>query len=108
MKRNSLMTQARILMMAMTLASAIVLGACVMEEPQLDEVTEQALESTASQSAEESLPSSQDEFQPDAICPLRWTCDSFSYYGTQSQCIAACGGEPCYRDYYCNGTCFCP
>lgn len=41
-------------------------------------------------------------------CPLKWTCDYQSYYNTQAQCSAACGGATCDRDYACNGTCICP
>ena len=108
MKRNSLMTQARILMMAMTLASAFVLGACVMEAPESDDVAETALESTASPASEEMAPASQDDLGTEAICPLRWTCDSISYYSTQSACLTACAGATCYRDYDCRGTCVCP
>jgi hypothetical protein len=43
-----------------------------------------------------------------AICPLKWTCFNGSYYSTQAQCTAACGGSTCERDYACNGTCVCP
>jgi hypothetical protein len=107
MKRNSLM-QLRNLMIAMTLASAFVLGACVMDAPESDEVTEQALESTESAPSQEILQSSQDGLQPEAICPRLWTCDFIGYFTTQSQCLAACGGEPCYRDYDCSGACTCP
>ncbi len=108
MKRNSFMTPLRTLMIAMTLAGALVLGACVVDTTAPDEVTEQALESIVEPAAEESIPSSQDELQPEAICPLRWTCDFVSYYSTKTQCTAACGGDPCFRDYDCSGTCVCP
>jgi hypothetical protein len=43
-----------------------------------------------------------------ATCPLMWTCNWTTYYGTQSQCTAACGGSPCYKDYACNSSCLCP
>lgn len=43
-----------------------------------------------------------------AICPLKWTCWDGKYYSTLEQCTAACGGNPCERDYACNGTCVCP
>jgi hypothetical protein len=42
------------------------------------------------------------------ICPLRWTCDTGAYYGTSTQCAAACGSNLCYRDYACTGSCVCP
>jgi hypothetical protein len=108
MKRNSLMIHVRNLMVAMTLASAFVLGACVMEEPDSDGVAETALESTVLSPSQESVQFSQDDFETEATCPLRWTCDSGIYYSTQSQCLAACGGATCYRDYDCSGSCFCP
>jgi hypothetical protein len=43
-----------------------------------------------------------------AICPLKWTCDSWHYYSTQTTCETYCGVGNCYRDYACNGTCVCP
>jgi len=108
MKRNVLM-QLRSLMMAMTLAGAFVLGGCVMEEPQLDAVSDTALESTAAPASQEAVQPGQDGFETEAVCPLRWTCDSvFNYYSTQSACITACGADPCYRDYDCRGACLCP
>jgi hypothetical protein len=108
MNRNALMTPLRTLMIAMTLAGAFALGACVIDTTEPDEVTEQALESAVTASAEESIQSSQDELQPEGICPAGWTCDSAGFYSTKAQCIAACGSEPCYRDYDCSGACICP
>jgi hypothetical protein len=108
MKRNSLITRFRTLAVAVTLASAFVLGACVIDTPEPDDVTEAVLESTASESTQEDIQPSQEGLGTEAICPLRWTCDSISYYSTQSACVTACGGEPCYRDYDCRGTCLCP
>ncbi|WP_394847118.1 hypothetical protein LZC95_06570 [Pendulispora brunnea] len=43
------------------------------------------------------------------ICPLKWTCDDVSFYGTRLQCEGSCGSEQgCYRTYACNGSCICP
>jgi hypothetical protein len=55
-------------------------------------------------------PSSSDQTVTEmSICPLKWTCNSStSYYGTSTQCAAACGSDPCYRDYACTGGCVCP
>lgn len=104
---RSLMMKLRILMIALTLGSAFVLGACVVDAPESDNLTESALEST-DVSSSELTQSTEDEFETEAICPLRWTCDSGSFYSTQSQCIAACNGATCYRDYDCSGSCVCP
>ena len=45
-----------------------------------------------------------------AICPQQWTCDSFSWFSTQSACTSstACAGQQCIRDFNCNGRCTCP
>jgi hypothetical protein len=107
MKGRSLMTKLRILMIAMVLGSAFLLGACVVEAPESDEVTESALEST-DVSSSELTQSAEDEFETEAGCPLRWTCDLGGYYSTQSLCLAGCSGGPCYRDYDCSGACVCP
>jgi hypothetical protein len=107
MRRNSFITRFQILVAAMTLAGAFLLGSCVIESPESDEVTEAVLESTASESTPESAQAAQEDLGTEAICPLRWTCDSISYYSTQSACVTACGG-PCYRDYDCRGSCICP
>jgi len=52
--------------------------------------------------------SSEENVSAMGICPSLWTCNSTTYYSTQSQCTAACGGSPCYRDYACNRSCLCP
>lgn len=99
----------RTLMIVLALGGAVALGACVMEEPMPDELTEQALDDSISVQ-EESTQVSQadDELQPLALCPRRWTCDFLNYYSTKSQCTTACNGSTCFLDHHCDGTCICP
>lgn len=104
MNRNSLMMKLRIWMIALTLGTAFALGACVVEAP--EDLTESALES-AGVSSSELKQSAEDEFETEALCPLRWTCDYWLYYSTLAQCTAACGSS-CFRDYDCSGSCICP
>lgn len=49
-----------------------------------------------------------DDVTAQAVCPLKWLCDTTGkYYSTQSTCASACD-VTCYRDYACTGTCICP
>ncbi len=107
MKRNSLMMKLRTLMIVIALGSAFVLGACVVEAPESDEVTESAMEST-DVSSSELTQSAEEELGTEATCPLRWTCDFGVYYATRASCLADCSGGTCYRDYDCSGPCVCP
>lgn len=107
MKRNSLMMKLRTLMIVIALGSAFVLGACVVEAPESDEVTESVLEST-DVSSSELTQSTEDELGTEALCPLRWTCDFGAYYSTKTACLADCSGGTCFRDYDCSGACVCP
>jgi hypothetical protein len=47
-------------------------------------------------------------FDQSGICPRAWTCDFVHWYGTQSTCVAACGGQPCELEHRCGGACLCP
>ena len=44
-----------------------------------------------------------------ALCPLKWYCDTTRrYYNTSELCAAACGSVACYREHQCGGGCLCP
>ncbi|HEX8539600.1 MAG TPA: hypothetical protein VF664_19200, partial [Cystobacter sp.] len=68
----------------------------------------EAVQVPESETASVEQQSSQQDAALVGICPLKWTCDFQSYYGTQTQCAAACGSDYCRRDYACTGTCVCP
>lgn len=43
-----------------------------------------------------------------AICPRLWTCNYVRWHSLEANCVAACGGASCTRDYACTGSCLCP
>ncbi|MBN8232624.1 hypothetical protein JYK02_34410 [Corallococcus macrosporus] len=54
---------------------------------------------------EEQLP--ERDVTQQAICSQLWTCNYVRWYGTETNCVAACG-TACTLDYRCTGTCVCP
>ena len=115
MKKSSLQLDIRILAILVILGSMVALGACVPAEPASsdDSVTAVPESAGAVSNATENIDlakgtsESGDDFETQGLCPLRWTCGG-PYYGTKTQCIAACGDDLCYREPDCSGSCICP